>query len=314
MKKRRFRRNAVHHIYQRPVNGIVIFHTRRDFLVFLTIFFTVKKKYRVHILSVCPMIDHLHVVLIADNKTELSAFVQEYTSKFVKEYNRSLDRSAGRLFTCRFGCAPKWDDKDARSAIAYSYNNAPERKLCERAMDYQWNLLAYASDSHPFSERIVLSRRTPAMKKAMSLVQSFHESGKALGYAILGTLFKGLTGKEVLQLTDFILSTYCDVDFDKAVSYYGSLKTMLLAIDSNTGSEYDLKEEWEGYTDSVYAKMGNLLRKVTGKTDMKDILKLPEMQRQELYSCLLTQHGFNERQVRKYLQLPDTRAMRKNRK
>ena len=47
MRKRRFRPSAVHHIYQRPVNGIVLFHTRRDFLVFLTIFFMVKKKHRV---------------------------------------------------------------------------------------------------------------------------------------------------------------------------------------------------------------------------------------------------------------------------
>ena len=311
MRKRRFRPSAVHHIYQRPVNGVVLFHTRRDFLVFLTIFFTVKRKHRVRILSVCPMIDHIHVVLEADTKEEMSAFVQEYTSKFVKEYNFSLDRKSGRLFPRRFGCAPKRDDKKARSAIAYSYNNAPERKLCDHAIQYQWNLLAYASGKHPFSNPIDLAKRSLAMRKAMSTVKSFHQNGNFLGYAALGRIFNGLSKEETLQLTDYILCTYCDVDFERAISFYGSLEKMILAVDSNTGSEHDIKEDWVGYTDAVYAQMGKMIRKKTGQVNLKVILKWPEQKRRELFSYLLTQYNFIERQVEKYLQLPDSGRKRK---
>ena len=311
MRKRRFRYAAVHHVYQKPINGIVIFHTERDFLVFLTIFFTVKKKHRVRILSVCPMIDHLHVVLEADTKQEMSAFVQEYTSKFVKAYNRSMNRTSGRMFPRRFGCAPKRDDKKARSAIAYSFNNAPERKLCERAVEYRWNLLAYASSDHPFSEPIDLTRRTQAMRKGMALVQASHQSDCYLNYAALGCIYKGLSKEEALQMTDFILSTYCDVDFERAISYYGNLDKMILAIDSNTGSEHDIQEEWVGYTDTVYEKMGILLRQKTGENNLKKILMLPEKQRRDLYWYLLTQSDFIDRQVEKYLQLPDTSRKRR---
>ena len=303
MKKRRFRYGCVHHVYQRPVDGIVLFHTRRDFLVFLTIFFTVKQKHRVRILGVCPMIDHLHGVLEADTKEDLSAFVQEYTSKFVKEYNGSLDRKTGRLFPRRFGCAPKRDDKKARTAISYVYNNAPERKLCKRAVEYQWNLLAYATDKHPFSEPIDLTKRSWAMRKAMTTVQAFHRNGCFLGYAVLGRIFKGLSRKETLQLTDFILSTYCDVDFKRAIGFYGSHDEMILAIDSNTGSEYEIQEEWVGNTDTVYAQMRKLLRRKTDLADLKAILKLPEKERRELCDDLLSRFDFNERQVEKYLQL-----------
>jgi len=311
MSKRRFRHGAVHHIYQRPVNGIVLFHTRRDFLVFLTLYFTVKQKHRVRILGVCPMIDHLHGAVEADTKEELSAFVQEYTSKFVKEYNDSMDRQSGRLFPRRFGCAPKWDDKKARTAISYVYNNAPERNLCVRAIEYQWNLLAYASSSHPFSEPIDLTTRSNAMRKAMSTVMAFRRKGCYLGYAVLGRMFKGLSRKETLQLTDFILSTYCDVDFERAIGFYGSMDKMTNAIDSNTGSEHDIKEEWVGYTDTVYAQMGKVVRVKTGLADLKAILKLPEDERRELYDYLLSQSDFNERQVEKYLQLPDSSRKRK---
>ena len=306
MRKRRFRYAAVHHIYQRPVNGIVIFHSERDFLVFLTILFTVKKKHRVRILSVCPMIDHIHVVLEADTKQEMSAFVQEYTSKFIKAYNMSMGRTSGRLFPRRFGCAPKRDDKKARSAIAYSFNNAPERKLCERAVEYRWNLLAYASSDHPFSDPIDLTRRTQAMRKAMAMVQACHQSDCYLNYAALGCIYKGLSKEESLQMTDYILSTYCNVDFDRAISYYGSLDKMILAIDSNTGSEHDINEEWVGYTDTVYQKIGILLQQKTGENYIKKILMLPEKQRRDLYWYLLAQSDFIERQVEKYLQLPDT--------
>lgn len=307
MKKRRFRYGCVHHVYQRPVEGIVLFHTRRDFLVFLTIFFSVKQKHRVRILGVCPMVDHLHGALEAETKEDLSAFVQEYTSKFVKEYNYSLDRSSGRLFPRRFGCAPKRDDKKARTAISYVYNNAPERKLCNRAVEYQWNLLAYALDRYPFSEPIDLTKRSGAMRKAMSIVRAFHRKGCFLGYAVLGRLFKDLSRKEMLQLTDFILSTYCDVDFERATSFYGSYDEMIIAIDSNTGSEHDIQEEWVGNTDMVYAQMGRLLRWKTGSADLKAILKLPEEKRRELCDYLVSQADYNRRQVEKYLQLPNNR-------
>lgn len=280
-------------------------------MVFLTIFFTVKKRHRVRVLSVCPMVDHLHVVMEADSKQEMSAFVQEYTSKYVLEYNRSLGRPSGRLFPRRFGCAPKRDDKKARSAIAYSFNNAPERKLCNRAVDYQWNLLAYASDDHPFSEPIDLLHRSQAMRKSMSMVKSFQLSSNYLSYATLGRLFKSLSKIEELQLTDYILSIYCDVDFERAISFYGSLDKMILAIDSNTGSEHDLKEEWVGYTDTVYVQMGNILLERTGEKDIKKILMLSETKRRELCNYLLKYYDFNERQVEKYLQLSDSTRKRK---
>lgn len=306
MKRRRFRPGCVHHIYQRPKHGIVLFHTLRDFLVFLTIFFVAKEKSPVRILGVCPMIDHLHTVLEADRKEDMSAFVQDYTSKFVKEYDRSLDKNSGRLFTTRYGCAPKRNTKDARSAIAYVYNNAPERKLCERAIEYKWNLLAFAHSNHPFSQKIVLKKASPALRKSMNRVSAFHRSKTALGYAVLGQLFKGLDRNEVLQLTDFILATYCNVDFQRTISFYGSLETMIIAIDSNTGNDYNFKEEFVGYTDAVYARMGAMLRRRTGLSDLKAIMKLPESQRRELYAYLLAQGDFIPRQVEKYLQLPSS--------
>jgi hypothetical protein len=86
---------------------------------------------------------------------------------------------------------------------------------------------------------------------------------------------------------------------------------MILAIDSNTGSEHDLKEEWVGYTDTVYVQMGNILLERTGEKDIKKILMLSETKRRELCNYLLKYYDFNERQVEKYLQLSDSTRKRK---
>jgi REP element-mobilizing transposase RayT len=311
MKKRRFSPGHVHHVYQKPIHDIVLFHTRRDFIVFLTIFFTVKSKYPVRVLSVCPMVDHLHVVLEADSKEILSAFIQEYTSKFVKEYNRSFGRSSGRIFVRRFGCAPRRSEKDARSAVAYSYNNAPERMLCAHAIDYQWNLLAYAESNHPFSEKLVESRCSRSMRKALSIVRSYHRLAEPLGYALLGRLYRDLDQRESRQLTDFILSTYCNVDFEVATKLYGDMQTMLIAIDSNTGKEFELGESWTGYTDTVYAQMGAMLMKKTQVHDVKELLKFPLQDRRKLFQYLKSMHLFLDRQIEKYLQLPVTSGRKK---
>ncbi len=145
----------------------------------------------------------------------------------------------------------------------------------------------------------------------MSMVKSFQLSSNYLSYATLGRLFKSLSKIEELQLTDYILSIYCDVDFERAISFYGSLDKMILAIDSNTGSEHDLKEEWVGYTDTVYVQMGNILLERTGEKDIKKILMLSETKRRELCNYLLKYYDFNERQVEKYLQLSDSTRKRK---
>ena len=303
MKRRRFIDGTVHHIYQKPADGIVIFYTELDFIVFLTLFSVVSRKYDVTVLGVCPMIDHWHIVVTAGNKTALSAFVQEYTSRFVKEYNFSLGREKGRMFTRRFGCAPKRSDKDVRSTLAYLYNNAPERKLCSKAEEYKWNLLAYGTSCHPYSAPLDHSHLSSRMKKALSLVKSMHTSANYLGYIFLERLYRGLTSVECEQITDYILSLYSPVDYGQLEEYYGEWETMLQAFSSNTGSEYELREDWAGYTDKVYSRMTAILLRKLNISSIKEVLTYSLAKRKELYRYLLSVEAFNPRQVAKFLQI-----------
>ena len=52
-----------------------------------------------------------------------------------------------------------------------------------------------------------------------------------------------LNERERSQLVDYIISVYNCIDYHFLTGCYGSYQDMLLAVNSNTGSEYDIKEE-----------------------------------------------------------------------
>lgn len=303
MKKRRFIYSALHHIYQKGEEGFIVFYSDIDFIVFITIFMSVSGKYGIIILAFCPMVEHFHAALSCTSKEKLSGFLQESTSKYALEYNDSLHREKGRIFPVRFGCAPKRDAKAARSLIAYVNNNAPERKLCQKAEDYRWNMLAYARSSHPFSDPIVLSKCSKRMRRAINLIKGIHSGGGYLGYKTLESLFKCLTDKEKDQLIDFILHLYCVIDFEEACKLFGDYESMLLALKTTKGKDFELKEEWTGYSDKDYKEMKRLLDRVLTLDDPKKIQLLPEEKRRALFEYLNVMGRFHTRQIEKYLHI-----------
>ena len=145
-----YQRGAVGHIYQRARSGFVVFYSVKDSLVFFTIFSLTATKYRIRVLGLCLMYNHIHVLIEAENHEIVARFVQEFSSKFSKAYN-ARHALKGRLFTT-FGLSNKRGDKQIRTSLAYLYNNPVEDRICKRAEDWNWNFLAYADSDHPYSE------------------------------------------------------------------------------------------------------------------------------------------------------------------
>ena len=54
-------------------------------------------------------------------------------------------------------------------------------------------------------------------------------------------------------MTDYIVSKYNFLDYDALVNMYGSYEKALIAIDSNAGAEYDLKDDSGNH--SYYKKL-----------------------------------------------------------
>lgn len=246
MKKRKVYRGVLNHCYQRTVDRIVLFYTVSDYLLYFTIFCITVSQYRVRILKLVLMPDHIHQAVIEEKGGEMSRFERDCHKRFAREYNKLCSRS-GPLFEHHYGSAPKYENKRARSSLIYLDNNPVERKLAVRAEEYQWSFLAYANSDHPFSEKILLRKASPALRRALKEVRALHKAGRFLPYAMLQRLFKSLRDDcERKQLTDFIIVTYSVIDHKGAIQYFGSFEDELTAAHATSGSEYDIKESFDG--------------------------------------------------------------------
>ena len=196
----------------------------------------------------------------------MSEFVRQVTCMFAREQNNEVGRK-GALFQARFGSAPKKGLKLLRTAIAYLFNNPVEKRLCSRAEEYRWNFLAYALSPHPFSDRLIIGQASRALKRAVKEVDLAESEDRHLRYGQLKRLLSKLDEREKMQLVDHIISIYNPFEYDEIIKCYGSYDDMLTAINTNTGSEYDIKEDRYRFSDIEYVRMGEILHDIEGLKD-----------------------------------------------
>ena len=280
----------------------MVFYSVEDFLVFFTIFSVVARKLDVWILGICIMPDHIHVSIGCRYRWDVSDFVQEYTSRFSKEFNKDSERK-GPLFKKAFGSATKQGDKSIRTNFSYVYNNGREKKLCDRTDRYQWNFMAYAQSDHPFSEKLQMNRLSRRMKYAIKTIDALYEDDQPLKYDTLRKIFRGVSPREKKQITDYIITKYNCIDYDTLISFYGTYDNMLLAFESNQGSEYDIKEIYEGKSDVAYRDITLALLNIHKFKRAKDAIALPTDVKVNLKQDLLYETPATPRQIEKYLHL-----------
>ncbi len=293
-------RGILNHCYQNTIDGKLIFYTESDFLVYFTVFCTIVPKYRVKILGLCLMYDHVHKSMIAESTKDLYACSQNVTSVFVKEHNITLGRK-GSLFRKPFGSVPKYGDKKARSNLIYVANNPVERKMVERAEQYRWNFLAYAVSDHPFSEPVSTHTASKYLLWAIKTADKKHENGEYLTNPLLQTMFKHLKPKEKEQLIDHIINRYNIIDYSAAIRFWGSYEKMLAAIHATTGDEHDLNEIFVGKNDNVYPQMTSILLLTNRAKDIHRIIGLTADEKISLFNYLQGKTSAQPKQIAKYL-------------
>lgn len=299
---RRFYRGIVNHVYQIAIDGDIIFYNISDHLVYFTIFCTFAQKHDIRVLKLCQMPDHIHGSVIADRKSALSAFERDVTAVFAREHNGVCHRK-GPFFKSPFGSVPKYGDKKARSNFIYVDNNPVERRICEKAEQYRWNYLAYASNDHPFSEPFRARDASNVMLRAIRTVEDRHARGLHLPYSMLQRMFKPLGNKERKQLVDIIVTTYSVIDYQESIRFFDSLDHMLTAIHSTTGSEYDLNEVSVGKDDSWYRRMTEIVMDHCNLSDIHDMLGYSSERKYELFRLLRQETQATSEQIAKFLRI-----------
>lgn len=299
MERRRFLKGEYNHIYQRTLLGNNIFYDVEDYLVYYTIFSVLSRKYRIVSLGLCLMIDHIHSLVYAESKETLSRFVSHVTLQFVKEYNCVYGRR-GPLFD-RFGSAPKKGMKLLRTAVSYLYNNPVEKLLCRYAQDYKWNFI---NASCLPSYKMLSGGRSKAFVKAVKEIDYIAVRGIYLNYQVLRRLMRGMTAEEKSTLADYVIRRYSFIRYDLLSDCYGGWDNMLMAVNSNAGSEYDMNEPRGSRSDVEYREIYVYLKN-HGFQHPGDVIVLPEKTKVLLANDLLKNTSATRYQIGKYLHLPE---------
>lgn len=301
MRRRKFVNGEVNHTYQRTMSGFNIFYEVEDYLVYYTIFSILAIRYGIVVYGLCLMIDHIHSLISAADRKSFCSFIRHVSLLFVKEYNKAHDRS-GPFFEEGFGSAPKIGLKRLRTAIAYLFNNPVERFLCSRAQEYRWNFLPYAQCRNPYSEPVRLRQASRALRKAIKEVDGARERGQHMTYTMIRRLFSTLDKQEKNQLTDYIIVRYSAIRYDLLAACYGGHDNMLTAINSNTGSEYDISETICGRSDTEFRELHRYVH-AEGFENAGDVISQEEKVKLHLMEKMLKRTSASVYQIRKFLHL-----------
>lgn len=302
IRRRRFFEGEVHHIYQRTRNRFNIFYDIEDYIVYYTIFSIAARQYKIIVLGLCLMYDHIHMLIKTNDKVSMSEFVRQVTSMFAREQNNDVGRK-GSLFEARFGSAPKRGNKLVRTAISYLFNNPVERYLCNRAEEYKWNFLAYAESDHAFSEPFKIIHASRDLQRALKEVNIAESEDRHLRYCQVKRLLQKLKYNEQMQLVDHIINKFNSIHYEESIRYYGSFENMLTAINSNTGSEYDIKEDRYKFPDTEYVQISEFLQNHEGIYQLRKVTSLDIESKVTLANLLKKYAVCSEAAIAKYLHI-----------
>lgn len=289
------------HVYQRTSDKGVFLYRVQERIMLYTIFYSVSRSRKISITALAFMFTHVHALIQNCSPSEGKSFMGKVLSTFARELNQDSGRR-GNIFG-RASCSMKKNGKTIRSSIAYVYNNSTEKRLYSRAIDDRWDFLAYAMSDHPFSKRIIIREASSRLRKSIQAVNGDFARGNHLKLQRIRMLFKDLNETETQQLIDYIIAKYRFIDYALAISYFKDFESMVRAIDSNTGSEYEIREEFEAGSDRPYARMCAYANSIGLLNDDMRIYRLTKSEKERMVQYLTMKTNAAPYQVLKFLHL-----------
>lgn len=130
-----------HHITQRGVRSIDIFHGDNDRNQYLQFIKEESRRCEIDILAWCLMTDHVHFIAVPHTETSFARGFGEAHKRYTRMKNFS-DNVRGYLFQGRFGSCVL-DDRHLLAAVRYVENNPVVAGMAKHAWQYKWSSAAY---------------------------------------------------------------------------------------------------------------------------------------------------------------------------
>ncbi len=175
--------------------------------------------------------------------------------------------------------------------------------ICKNVKDYRWNFISYYHNRSPYSIAYKVRELSFNLREARKATEYYKNNGRYLSYALLSIISDKLNQIEKEQLIDYIVTIYCPIQFEELTKHYGSYEKMVLAIESNTGSEYDLKEDFNPDSESVYIIMKEILCEYYPIITVRNVMTFTKAKKIELFNLLNKETNAKKYQILKFLHL-----------
>ena len=140
------------------------------------------------------------------------------------------------------------------------------------------------------------------MRRALKEIDYSLASGRYLKYAQLYRLLNSVGAQDKDRLADYIIVKYSVIRYDMLADCYGGYENMLLAVNSNAGSEYEIAEVKDTRSDVGFRE---LYRYIHSKGFLRagDVITLSISEKMSLANEMMYRTSADLRQICKYLHL-----------
>lgn len=134
-------KNAPHHITQRGNYNHKVFNDNNDRICYLKLIKKYSKKYYLKILAYCLMNNHVHFIVIPENKDSMAKTFHVVGMQYAQYINRKR-KLAGHLWQSRFySCF--MDERHTYIATRYVEQNPVKAKMVNEAWQWKWSSAGY---------------------------------------------------------------------------------------------------------------------------------------------------------------------------
>jgi len=130
-----------HHITQRGVRSLDIFHSDHDRSQYLQFIKEEAQRFDMDILAWCLMTNHVHFIALPHTETSFARGFGEAHKRYTRMKNLR-DNVRGYLFQGRFGSCVL-DERHLLAAVRYVENNPVAEGMVKHAWEYKWSSASY---------------------------------------------------------------------------------------------------------------------------------------------------------------------------
>jgi len=228
-KKRFFRRNHLHHVMFRGVNGRDVFLDDNDCVCFCLLLQAACEKHTFAVHGFCFMTNHIHLIL-EPLKESFQSGIHAFSFRYAQYFNHRHKRR-GYLFQGRYKSILVEDETYLKRLIRYIHLNPVEANLVKHPEDFRWSSFRgyLGQDYYVWLTTNRILRRFGETRQAatQALVVYTHQKLEAESDLdiVLEGFRKGVLGSEDLHISERSIqnedrpSLGLDLSLDETISH-----------------------------------------------------------------------------------------------